>query len=295
MFQLKDYNDPESNLQIIKLGNGSSSLEICPNYGGAVLKLILNGHKIIQAPAPINDPNTYAGAVLFPFANRVERGFYKFEGEPFQLNCNEHNQKNAIHGLVYNQSFKVVDHHLVADEASVLLTFNTAGKQFTGFPFQFEMRLRYVLKPDALVLKVCIKNTDAGAFPFSLGWHPYFFTEQTQDRRLELLANSRFVNNEAQVPVSEAHERISELLVNKFYDDCFQLESPELTYHNHDYRLKLHSDSKDNFLQVFTPEDPRYFAIEYMTAPANCFNNHKGLLTLSPEESYKTTWTLQLI
>jgi len=295
MYHLKDYKDPISNLQMLSLSNGKTTLELCPDYGGALGRLCLDEHVVIQAPDHVNDPHTYAGSVLFPFANRIQAGTYQFEGQTYQLPCNEVNGKNAIHGLVYNQSFKVVNSNVSADEAFVELAYHTAGHQFTGFPFQFELILRYTLKARSLVLDVCIENKDTCAFPFGLGWHPYFFSEHTQDRKLQLVASSRLLTNEAQVPVDETNERVTALFVNRFYDDCFRLESPEVVYHTPDYRLKLHSASEVNFLQVFTPKNPRFFAIEYMTAPANGFNNKKGLLILRPDAAYRTSWKLELI
>ncbi len=42
-----------------------------------------------------------------------------------------------------------------------------------GFPFDFELRLRYRFEAGALVAETTIANTGQAAFPYALGFHPY--------------------------------------------------------------------------------------------------------------------------
>ncbi|NGZ04617.1 MAG: hypothetical protein CV090_16375, partial [Nitrospira sp. WS238] len=49
------------------------------------------------------------GDVLIPFPGRVANGRYSFEGQPFQLDCNDKEGPNAIHGFVRNLPWQVRD------------------------------------------------------------------------------------------------------------------------------------------------------------------------------------------
>jgi galactose mutarotase-like enzyme len=42
-----------------------------------------------------------------------------------------------------------------------------------GFPFDFELRLRYQLAGGTLVVETTLSNTGKDAFPYALGFHPY--------------------------------------------------------------------------------------------------------------------------
>ena len=52
--------------------------------------------------------------------------------------------------------------------------------------------------------------------------------------------------------------------------------------------------SKENFLHLFTPDQPKVIAIEPMTGAANNFNNKIGLQTLEPNDVYKVEWDIAI-
>ena len=50
----------------------------------------------------------------------------------------------------------------------------------------------------------------------------------------------------------------------------------------------------ENFIQVYTPVDEYYVAVEPMTGISNSFNNSIGLHTLEPNQSISKQWKLKL-
>ena len=67
----------------------------------------------------------------------------------------------------------------------------------------------------------------------------------------------------------------------------FHFSSPE-------YRFKLISTSKENFLQLYTSSQPNVIAIEPMTGAADSFNNKIGLQILKPKDNYSVEWNIAI-
>ena len=295
MYHYHKYEDDVSKLEYISLKNAKNSLELCPQYGAAISNLKLNNKPIIKNPEAIDSPHIYASSILFPFVNRIENGRYTYNGIDYQLSKNENTKLNAIHGLVYNQTFKIESYTLKDEKASITLSYTSKSTEFEGFPFQFKIQLKYTLRKNTLLLKVTVENCDTNAFPFSLGWHPYFFTKNYDNRQLFFASTSRLKTNETLIPYGFEEQSVSELLINRPYDDCYKLDNDKVVFDTEDYKLQLNSNSKTNYLQLYTPQNPELLAIEYMTAPANCFNSNIDVLVLQPKEIFSTTWTIKLI
>ncbi len=295
MYTLQKQRDINSNLEYVNLQNDKNSLIICPEYGAAISKLILNGKTIILSPKKVNTPHTYASSILFPFANRIDSGIYKFNDKTYKLNRNEISKNHAIHGLIYNKQFKIESYFLKSKKASITLSYTTKEYGFKGYPFHFKFQLKYTIEDNELTLDANIKNLGSQTLPFSLGWHPYFYTETTIDRQLQLNAKSKLIINESMIPIGIDEENITSIFIDRNYDDCYKLENNEVIYRTLDYVLRLSSNSENNYLQLYTPKNQNLVAIEYMTAPPNCFNNNTDLLLLKPSKEFSNTWCLKLI
>lgn len=292
---MKTYRDENSNLEHVYLQNGKTSLAICSEYGAAISKFVLNGKTIISTPKKVNNPHTYASSILFPFANRIESGTYTYNGNTYNLNKNEITKTHAIHGLIYNKQFNIESYDLESEKASIVFSYTSKEDEFKGFPFCFRIQLKYSINYNKLLLDVTVKNLSSQTLPFSLGWHPYFFSESIVDRQLELETKSKLVNNKSMIPIGIKEENLTNISIDRDFDDCYKLINNNVVYKTDDYELKLSSNSKNNYLQIFTPNNPNLVAIEYMTAPPNCFNDCIDLMQLEPSKEFSTTWGIQLI
>ena len=295
MYILQKHRGKTSNLEYVTLQNDKNALIICPEYGAAISKLILNGKTIILSPKKVNTPHIYASSILFPFANRIESGIYTFNGETYKLNRNEISNNHAIHGLIYNKQFKIESYLLKSNKASITLSYTTKEEGFKGFPFHFKLQLKYTIEDNELTLDVNVKNLGSHILPFSLGWHPYFYSETTTDRQLELNAKSKLISNASMIPIGIDKTPINNLYIDRNFDDCYKLEHNDVIYRTLDYVLRLSSNSETNYLQLYTPKHQNLVAIEYMTAPPNCFNSETDLLLLKPSKTFSNTWGVQLI
>ena len=134
--------------------------KICLNQGASLQELQLSGHRLIKDLAPLEYKNTYASSVLFPFANRINDGYYTFKEQPFQLPINEEGNNNAIHGLIFNKTFEVLEETKTETTASIKLQYKEENKS-AGFPYTYAIQLEYTFTENSLNLEVTVINTDS--------------------------------------------------------------------------------------------------------------------------------------
>lgn len=294
MFKINEIK--ENDFSILELSNASktSIAKICLNEGARVVDLKLNGKIIIEEQTNFDYKNSYASAILFPFAGRVENGAYTFKFDDYQLDCNDNN--NAIHGLVYDKTFEIFEPEEHQDNCSV--TFNYYEKKpVVGFPFRYFLSVTYTLFESHLNTRVTIKNIDDKAFPFTLGWHPYFKSSNLNESSLVLSSKQKAVydaNMVAQILENSVFDGEIELKDNQL-DDCFVLKDNYTVLKTPDYNLKISADAKKNYYQIFTPEKLPLIAIEPLTGVSNNLNNKIGLQVLEPGTTYVQNWELNLV
>lgn len=294
-FQIKQIQNSESHLKIVEICNGTSSAKIVLSEGASLQELTLNSVPIIQDLYPLTYQDTYASSILFPFASRIEDGKYSFENRAYQTEINELDRSNSLHGFVYNKEFKIVDHQLESDSASIVLEYNETN-QTKGFPFTYKMQITYVLQNDLLSLKVNVFNTSKKTFPFTIGWHPYFTSSDLYTSTLKFDSDTKVLFDKGLITRdTEMYNSNSEIKIkDKNLDDCYFLNSNTIEFSTPDYTLHLNSTVENNFLQVYTPPKENVIAIEPTTGISNSFNNKIGLKTLAPNQEFEIAWQLQI-
>lgn len=298
MYQIKHTKDLKNRLNFIEIedSNKNSYAKIHLNLGGSLQELKLLNHQLIKDLHPLTYNNTYASAVLFPFANRIADGSYVFDHKTYQLEINQKEENNALHGLVYSKTFEIIDQKTTPEKAEVLLRYKEL-MHFIGFPFTYMIDLTYILTKDSLDLNVTVKNTDTKTFPFTIGWHPYFISQNLSKSAVHFKSHQKCVFDERNITHGMDENIIDEpfLIEYKSLDDCFLLDSDEIGFETPLFSFSLKSSEKDSFLQLYTPPHPNAIAIEPTTGISDSFNNGVGLKTLKPSENYHINWNLKLL
>ncbi|AUP77559.1 aldose 1-epimerase [Flavivirga eckloniae] len=264
--------------------------------GASLQELTLKGHTIIKDLAPLTYANTYASSILFPFANRIKDGAYTFNDTDFQFEINHKDENNALHGLVYNKTFQIIEQENSNDSASILLEYEEKELS-TGFPYTYIIQLKYVFTASNLSLQVAVKNTDSKAFPFTLGWHPYFLSDDLYNSSLHFNSDKKLVLGDRNITVGVEYINFGDhfKVENQQLDDCWILNSNDVTFKTPKYELIIESSAdENNFLQVYTPPKPNTIAIEPTTGVSDSFNNNIGLKTLNANDSYSINWNIKI-
>ena len=298
MYTIKHIFNHSNKLETIEVENSKTSCyaKICVNDGASLQTLKLNGEIIIEDVSPLPYSSTYASSILFPFANRIKDGVYTFEGKTFQFPINETGNNNALHGLVFNKTFNVVDQKETENFASITFEY-VENNASIGFPYTYTLQLQYIIKKNSVDINVWVKNTDSHAFPFTLGWHPYFVSSDLFNSTLHFDSNKQIAFDSRCITTGVntiENESVFEVK-DKQLDDCFILNSNKTQFNTPNHKLQISTSSKENFLQIYTPPKANTIAIEPTTGVSDSFNNKIGLQTLKPNETYEINWNVTLL
>jgi len=244
---------------------------------------------------------SYKGSKLSPFVCRMRNGQYKLDGGEFEID-NKAPDGTAIHGLLYNKPFKIVDEFADDKMAMVSMRYRF-NKEDAGYPFDYICEVRYTLLPQqTLQVETTILNLDNCPIPIADGWHPYFQLGGTiNDYEFQFSAENMVAFDETLLPTGElihdpafAHPAV---IGDRQLDNCFVVEPIEqrpcavLFNPNNRVWLSIFTNSRYPYLQIYTPPHRKSIAIENLSGAPDCFNNGMGLLLLSPSRSQTfTVW-----
>ena len=295
LYTLKELETQGLHYIELRSSGGASKVQISLNEGGRLSNLVFEDTQVLADFDASTYKNNYASSILFPFVSRIKDGKYTFNNSKYKLNCNEVDKNNALHGLVYNKTFVCTKKALTLNDASVTLQYKDYGEH-QGFPFKFNIELTYTLNKKGIIVSVNIINKDEKTFPFSLGWHPYFYSKNLDNSSLNFSSNKKYVFDNQQIisGTTDLNIEMPFQLKAVTLDDCYLLKTNKIDFLTPEYSFKIASTSKENFLQLYTPEVYNVIAIEPMTGAGNNFNNKIGLQTLQPNETYNMKWLLAI-
>lgn len=244
---------------------------------------------------------SYRGSKLSPFACRIEHGRYTYRGQIFEF-PEKFIDGNAIHGLLYDAVFELVDIYHDDEQATVLLKYNYKGEN-PAYPFPYRCEIRYTLFPQQrLRVETTVINLAQQDIPLQDGWHPYFNLGGNIDTYLmQWQVAAQVEMNDRLIPTGQL--TISELfhdatpLANRKLDTCFllaeQIVGAAVTVKQPEtgLQLSIYPSELYPFLQVYTPDHRKSIAIENLSGAPDCFNNKMGLVLLPPGDAM--TFTVQ--
>ncbi|MGY6649580.1 aldose epimerase family protein [Wenyingzhuangia sp. IMCC45574] len=284
----------ENGLDYVVLTSANASAKICLSRGTALEELVLGGIPVIK-DLPIDYSSSYASSILFPFANRIKDGKYEYNGETFQLDCNEGNLNNALHGLVYDKTFELVASHDADESVTVTLEYVSKDK-VAGFPYDYTVKVTYTLAKRGLSLDLVVVNNDTKTFPFTLGWHPYFLSSDLYNSSLAFESDKTIAFDERMITkdVIEGAVAMPIEIKDNQLDDCYALSKSAVVFNTPNYKMTIDSSAEENFFQMYTPPVDNTIALEPVTGVSNSLNNGMGVQELAAGDSYEITWTVAI-
>ncbi|MGJ8745390.1 aldose 1-epimerase [Polaribacter sp.] len=285
----------ETNILEVKNAENTVFGKIYLNQGASLQELTLEGKAVIQDLHPLTYDSTYASSILFPFANRIKDGRYSFNDTMYQLETNQKEEQNALHGFVYNKTFKILAQETTSESAKITLEYIEKAKTI-GFPYTYAILVTYIFTNNTVSLAINVKNTDAKVFPFTLGWHPYFISDNLSKSSLNFDCNKKLIIGDRNITtgIEEVKSVINLDIEKKQLDDCWELSNDKVVFNTPTYQLHFESSCQENFLQAYTPPRLNTIAIEPTTGVSNSFNNKIGLQTLKPNEEHSIIWKITI-
>lgn len=249
--------------------------------------------------------SSYKSSKLSPFVCRLRDGRYTFEGRSYEFQ-NKFSDGTAIHGILFDKPFTVLEKNTQHNEASILLTHQYKHED-PAYPFDYSIDVKYTLKKDGqLWLETTVKNDSNTAIPIADGWHPYFTLEgEVNNWLLSFRSKQNVAFDEKLIPTGQMKEVSAHYTPAKigteFFDHCFLLDpdtsSPAATLENPDngLRLSLYPDNNYPYIQIYTPPDRKSIAIENLSSAPDAHNNGLGLIVLQPgtTQSFSVLYQLE--
>ena len=254
------------------------------------------------------------GDVLIPFPGRVAAGRYSFDGQTYQMEINDKEGPNAIHGFLRQTLWET--EQPAPDE--VTFTTNLAPDAHVGYRFALGVRVTYHLTETGMACAFVIENTGDKPAPVAAGFHPYFtvgsalIDSATLEVPFEATLEYRDLIPTGKVlPVGgtdldfRAPRMISDVQFNTCYlqphrdQDGFvriRLSDPATGK-----SLTVWLDKTFDYAVLYSgdplpePHRRRALAIEPMTCGSDAFNHPAwGLAALAPGETLSGIWGVTL-
>ncbi|MBN2617938.1 MAG: aldose 1-epimerase [Spirochaetales bacterium] len=283
---------------IVELALGENKVAIVKSLGGTIYSLILNKTNILfhDKTEELTKNDLFRGRILFPFNDRIPQGKYNFEGNEYQfpLNCDD---KDSIHGLIYNQTMTEVDRFSSSEIEEVELEKIIDKGDFLGYPFSIKINIRYRLTLNSFSMNITVKNIGSKRLPYAIGWHPYFtFGNKIDSSKLQFPGdfyydvdeNLYFKGNKYSVVNSKYDFNKKDIIGNRELDIAININGESKVILENELNYIQMEFSKDMFpaLQLFIPEDRQSIAIEPISGPSDSFNYPEaGLRFLDSLES----------
>jgi aldose 1-epimerase len=251
------------------------------------------------------------GIVLAPWPNRVRDAVWQLDGEPQHLDVTEVPRRNAIHGLLRNTGYRLVE------QTSSSVTLGALIAPQHGWPFLLDTSVRYEVVPDGVTVTHGVQNLSSRRAPWAVGAHPYFRVGEVPVDQLTvtLTAAVRIELDERSNPAAEHPVDAvgaggpGDLRAGRSLTGL-TLDSPYGQLANRDARADvawltapdgstttLWADPSFGWIQAYTPAAfPRptgtglAVALEPMTAPPDALNSGTGLIWLEAGESWSGSW-----
>jgi aldose 1-epimerase len=158
--------DPLAPGALIRLVSGPLAVDVAPAAGGRIAQIVRDDVAWLVGYSERNAATIAWGCYpMLPWAGRIRRGRFEFEGRAWQLppNLGEH----AIHGVGFALPWQVEERSRVHAELSLQLPDDAR------WPFGGSARQRIELQDNALRMRLTV-IAGRRAMPATIGWHPWF-------------------------------------------------------------------------------------------------------------------------
>lgn len=278
---------------------------IVPDIGNLGYEFKVNGKDVLIPPESFE---SYLKArwfccgnpFLWPWANRIDRDYYYFQGRKYLLNDELGNIlrdpfKQVIHGLVtFEPRWEVVRTGASDTQGAYVvsrLDFYKYPDLMAQFPFAHTVELTNRLKAGKLEVTTKISNISNSAMPILTAHHPYFRVDgERQEWRVSNSTKYHILLTDKLVPTGEKELTETYLpgakdlvLGTRFLDALFnELERGKdglgrISVQGRTQKIEVVYDKEYDYAVIYAPVEKNLICIEPQTGPTNAFNlNHEG-------------------
>ena len=275
----------------LELRAGDLRLALRPDLGGCIAGLWLGELAVLRSTEAAGLETARASGCfpLAPYSNRLGYRRFRWQGQDYTTVPNFDDSPHSLHGVGWTSAWDVVS--ASATEAEL----RYVHVPDAGWPFAFDLRQRFVLRPGELEVHMALTNTAAQPQPVGLGWHPYF--PKRPHSRLHIELSERWDNDATGLPTRRVPQQgIDGDVAHLAFDNCF--EGWRGAAQVRDDKLSMRLTASLPYLVVYTPATKPYYCVEpvshvsnaiHMADPAAC-----GMRTLAPEGTFDAWMKLEV-
>ena len=297
-------------MRLLELATNDATVVIAPEIGGSIVSFDVAGRAMLR-PTPqsaldardVRDVGCYP---LVPYSNRIRNARLDFDGRRFDLAHNFGGHPHSIHGVGWQRAWTVAD--ASHNAARLVLSHDASGSDALAWPWPFEaVQAFHVAQPASghpsavLAVTLALRNTGTEAFPFGLGFHPFF--PKSAATRLAFHAERVWKNDATQLPHSlvaippDWHFDPARPLDAIALDNVFTGWRGSATLDDDARRtsIRIDADRALAFLVVYAPSDGDFVAVEPVTNETDAFNRSAagahatGMRILAPGAAFSCT------
>jgi aldose 1-epimerase len=294
----------EHGLDLINIEDESNGtvISLLPGFGAILHAFTVRtpdgtAFNVIDSYSDLNElkkelARSFKGPKLSPFPCRIKDGQYEFEGKTYQFN-HLFVDGSAIHGLLYDKSFSVLE-EATSDHSGTVVLERRYKKDDPGYPFDYDCQVRYILHSDnVLEVVTSVTNLDQAVIPIADGWHPYFrLGGKIDDWRLQFYSEAIVEFDRQLIPTGKLLQynafEMQRPIGDTVLDNCFSLKPDlvsaacEIRHPDRGLTISFFPGASYPYLQIYTPPGRTSIAVENLSGAPDCFNNKMGL-TLLPQ------------
>jgi aldose 1-epimerase len=309
------------------LFDGRRNMELCvvPRIGNWVYQFRVNGKDILLAPESLEHylkerALGRGNPLMAPFANRIDRDYYFFEGKKYLLNGDLGNflrdpkSSYPIHGLLAFDNRWEVTNVRASDSAGAVITsrldFYKYPDLMAQFPFAHVHEVTYRLRGGKLECNTKIRNLGRSTMPVHFGYHPYFVLDgPREDWRLHVAARSHWIVTPDLIPTGELEPaetflpgcrgdlRLGRTFIDAGFTDFVRGKDNRAHFRvrGKAQEIEVVMDPQFTTAVIFAPLNRRFVCIEPQTGPTNAFNlRHQGKIenftTIAPGGRFDSSY-----
>ena len=234
---------------------------------------------------------------MIPYANRVAKGSFLWDGVLYKLPDNNSGEKHGLHGDAWQGQWDVVHR---SSRSSVLRHRGSYG------PFEYLALQTIQLADNVLRISVEITHLDEQSVPYGVGFHPWFIREA--DTELWAPAHAMWEEDADHFPTrrilppdfldfSKRQKKVPGFFVNNLFERWeYDVEiRARILYPNRNATLSIAAtpNLKHYMLYVGSPE---FFCVEPVSHLINEINNekHSGLTVLAKGETLSAKMSIEV-
>jgi aldose 1-epimerase len=300
-------------------------LGIVPDIGNFVYEFKVNGKDVLITPESFStyiEKHWFGWGIPFlaPYANRIDRDFYYFQGKKYPLNDALGNilrvppNNLPLHGLlVFDPRWEVVKTGGSEAEGAFItsrMEFYKYPDLMAQFPFAQVYEVTYRLKDGKLECTTQVSNVGKSPLPVHFGYHPYFRPDGPREEwTLGIGARKHWIVDKVLIPSGETEPTDKRLpgasttitLGKQFIDDGFSdfkrdAKGLGLVWtKGKTQKIEVIYGKEFDYAIVYAPLDNTLICIEPQTGPTNAFNlehegKFRGLIVLQPGKAFQATY-----